>query len=48
MSKFTLKLIGIMYENSNTKRNIYLYHGPLNPFKHIIANANPITAQNKT
>lgn len=48
MSKFTRKLIGMMYENSKTNRNIYRYQGPLNPFRHIIVNDRPITAQNKT
>lgn len=48
MSKFTRKLIGMMYENSKTNRNIYRYQGPLNPFKHIIVNDSPITAQNNT
>jgi hypothetical protein len=41
-------LIGIIYENSNTNRNMYLYHGPLNPLRHIITIARPTTAANKT
>lgn len=41
-------LIGIIYENSSTNRNIYLYHGPLNPLRHIITRASPRTAANKT
>jgi hypothetical protein len=41
-------LIGIMYENSSTNRNMYLYHGPLNPLRHIITKASPRTAPNKT
>lgn len=48
MSRFTRKLIGMMYENNSTKRNMYRYQGPSNPFIHIMTKANPITAQNKT